>query len=482
MQLIPTPKLSAFWQQPPTHPPTLAATVLLAMAISGGQVTAADADSAKWGLEIRSGQVSYPANQNVLARDLDGNQVIAKVHLQIDGTFVLLFPDGQLATQPVDNTQSTSKPFVAVDKKTLARKVLASLPSENGWKTRSTRHYVFAYNTTAEFALATSRILETMLPGIRKFSENQKIPTTKPIVPMALIMFATEHEFQAYRPVGRGVRAYYEPVSNRVVLYQGQRTSPDLKPKLALQQSISTIAHEGVHQILHNIGVQQRLSYWPMWISEGLAEYFAPTSIGKRMRWKGLGQINDLRIFELEQLLKSQPTEVAGKLLIEPTVTANRLSSNGYASAWAITHFLAQRRKSQFRGYLQAVSQLKPLQGIPYSNDREPSFEHLALFQAHFGENLNRLESALIQHLRQLPYNDPYAEFPHLVGMVIYRDGRQLKRIANVFHTREVANKWTSETLERLQEPSRSTARYSLRSFPNRAVAERFVDRWIKAR
>ena len=443
---------------------------------------ATDTDSAKRGLEIRSGQVSYPTNENVLARDLEGNQVIAKVHLQIDRTFVLLFPDGQLATQPIVNTQSTSKPFVAIDKKTLARKVLAGMPSENGWKTRRTRHYVFVYNTTAEFALATSRILETMLPGIRKFSQNQKIPTSDPTVPMVVIMFATEHEFQAYRPVGRGVRAYYEPVSNRVVLYQGQQSSPGLKPQLALQQAISTIAHEGVHQILHNIGVQQRLSYWPMWISEGLAEYFAPTSVGKRMRWKGLGKINDLRMFELEQLIKSQPTEAAGKLLIEPTVTANRLSSNGYASAWAITHFLAQRRKSQFRAYLQTVSQLKPFQGISYNNDRERIGEHFTLFRAHFGENLNRLEAALTQHLKELPYNDPYAEFPHLVGMVIYGDGRQLKRVANVFHTREVAEKWTTETLERLPEPSRSTARYSLRSFPNRAVAEQFADRWMKTR
>lgn len=463
-------------------PPLLVVSSLLIMAVSSGQATAADTGSAQWGLEIHSGQVSYPANQNVLARDLDGNQVIAKVHLRIDDTFVLLFPDGQLATQPAANVQSTSKPFVAIDKQAFARSLLTSLPSENGWKTRSTRNYLFVYNTTAEFALATSRILETMLPGIRKFSENQKIPTSDPLVPMALIMFATEHEFQAYRPVARGVRAYYEPVSNRVVLYQEQRNAAGLKPELAIQQSISTIAHEGAHQILHNIGVQQRLSYWPMWISEGLAEYFAPTSVGKRMRWKGLGKVNDLRMFELEQLFKSQPTEIGGKLLVEPTVTANRLSSTGYASAWAITHFLAQRRKSQFRGYLRAVSQLKPLQGSPYSNDQQKNFEHLTLFQTHFGENLNRLESALTQHLKRLPYNDPYAEFPHLVGMVIYRDGRQLKRVANFFHTREVANKWTRETVASLPESSRATARYSLRSFPNRDMAERFVDRWMKLR
>ena len=437
--------------------------------------------STRLGFGFSPGQVSYPTNLTVSTRDLDGSQAIAKVHLRIDDSFVLLFPDGQLASQPVASTASTPKPFVAVDKQVLARKVLSSLPSENGWKTRSTRHYLFVYNTTAEFALATSRILETMLPGIRKFAENQKIPIHDPVVPMVLLMFATEHEFQRYRPVARGVRAYYEPVSNRVVLYQEQRDAADLQPQLAIQQSISTIAHEGVHQILHNIGVQQRLSYWPIWISEGLAEYFAPTSVGKRMRWKGLGKVNDLRMFELEQLIKSQPTGRTGKPLIEPTVTANRLSSTGYATAWAITHFLAQRRKSQFRSYLQAVSQLKPLQGSPYGNEQAKNLEHLSLFQAHFGDNLNRLENDLARHLNRLPYNDPYAEFPHLVGMVVYREGRQLRRIANLFHTRAVANKWTSETIAGLPELSRSSARYSLRSFPNRGAAERFVNQWLKS-
>ena len=85
----------------------------------------------------------------------------------------------------------------------------------------------------------------------------------------------------------------------------------EVRPDLAVQQAISTIAHEGVHQILHNIGVQQRLSVWPMWLSEGLAEFFAPTTIGARLKWKGAGQVNDLRMFELEQYLKSNAAEGA---------------------------------------------------------------------------------------------------------------------------------------------------------------------------
>tara|TARA_B100000686_G_scaffold260631_1_gene273424 strand:+ start:502 stop:870 length:369 start_codon:yes stop_codon:yes gene_type:complete len=92
------------------------------MSGSGSRAPAADTDSAKWGLEIQSGQAPYPVNQRVLARNLDGNQVITKVHIRIADTFVLLFPDGQLATQPVANTLSTPNPFIAIDKQTFMPK------------------------------------------------------------------------------------------------------------------------------------------------------------------------------------------------------------------------------------------------------------------------------------------------------------------------------------------------------------------------
>ena len=91
----------------------------------------------------------------------------------------------------------------------------------------------------------------------------------------------------------------------------------EIAPDLAVKQSISTIAHEGVHQVLHNIGVQQRLSRWPMWISEGLPEYFAPTQVDERIRWKGVGLVNDLRLHSLVEYLRERlaryevPTEIA---------------------------------------------------------------------------------------------------------------------------------------------------------------------------
>src|SRR5690606_25147069 len=139
---------------------------------------------------------------------------------------------------------------------------------------------------------------------------------------------------------------------NRVVMYE-QSQLVEVAPELAMKQSIGTIAHEGIHQILHNIGVQQRMSKWPLWLAEGMAEYFAPTTVDRRLRWKGVGMPNDLRMYELSRALKGKDT---GGEMVEQIVAAPSLSSAGYAAAWSLTHYLASRQKEKFNAYLRDVA------------------------------------------------------------------------------------------------------------------------------
>lgn len=81
--------------------------------------------------------------------------------------------------------------------------------------------------------------------------------------------------------------------------------------------------------------MQQRLSIWPLWLSEGLAEYFAPTVAGERLRWKGAGVVNDMRMFELEEYLKSLAADKPDGQMVAQTALAARLRGPGYATAWA---------------------------------------------------------------------------------------------------------------------------------------------------
>jgi len=137
-----------------------------------------------------------------------------------------------------------------------------------------------------------------------------------------------------------------------------------------------------------------------MWISEGLPEFFSPTDITSDVRWKGVGTVNDLRMAELEQYIKDGQGKVEAGNTIRQTIRANSLTSTGYASAWALTHFLSQKRPANFPAFLQEVSQREPL--AQHERDVDE-----ALFVKHFGDDYSGLESLELKHLQGLPYVNP---------------------------------------------------------------------------
>lgn len=432
-------------------------------------------DPREFGLDLPPGMLSQPASPTVTTNDPDGKPVVGRIQVAVGDSAVVLLPDGQLVARKAGEFTPTDKKFVPADKEELAIQLVAK--EFAGFKVKQTKHYIYIYNSSEEFYLGTSRILETMLPGVTAYVEGQKIDTHPPEVPLIVVMFATDEQFQAYRRMPPGVIAYYHTLSNRVFMYEQSALARE-RPDLALQQAISTVAHEGAHQILHNIGVQQRLSIWPMWISEGLAEYFAPTSIGKGLRWKGAGQVNDLRMFELEQYVKSRASVKPDGQLVEHTVAAARLSSTGYASAWALTHYLAKNKRPEFNAYMRAVSKLGPMEGS--SNIVPPGIvkENLELFRQTFGDKFDDLETRLVAHLKKQDYTDPFADQPHFVAAIAIAVGKRPQRQVQTFHNPKLAEKWIRETVEKLPAEQRDAAESVIRQFPNRAAAETFASQW----
>ena len=437
-------------------------------------------DPKPYGFDIPAGAVRLGRGERVTTVDPAGRSVVAKVYVTIGDYQVLLLPDGQLAALPASQSRFTERPFVSEAKESLSKRLTARGPLV-GFRTRLTDDYVFIYNTSEEFETVTRRILGRMLPAMRGYAKNRDIETVAPEVPLVVVMFRTEEEFQNYRRMPRGVVAYYNTLSNQVVMYEESRLN-ETNPDVAKQQRLSTIAHEGVHQVLHNIGIQQRLSRWPMWISEGLAEYFAPTSVGRYSRWKGAGQVNDLRMFEMEQYLKGQSqTEFDGHW-VQETVCAQRLTSTGYASAWALTNYLAKNRRIQFAAYWKDIIQLGPFQGNYPALQRGMVPQHLVLFRKHFGTDFKKLEERMFRYLSKLPYDDPFKDHPHYVAEIMIPLGQPKKRQANVFHTTALAQKWSSVVLNELPANQRGGATVKIRKFANRAQAVNYARRWQSVR
>ncbi|MHC2071034.1 DUF1570 domain-containing protein [Bremerella sp. T1] len=435
-------------------------------------------DPRSFGLDIPPGLVLHNVKGNVKFRTDEGQESIGRIQIAIDTNLVVEQPDGRLVTRKISEVQKTDEPFEGIDRKELEERLKAEHP---GFKTFATRHFIFVYNTSNEFAQGTMRILESMLPGVMAHAKRQKIDVHDPDVPLVVIMFATEREFNQFSDdLPDGVVAYYDVMENYVVMYEKPTDTP-FKWELYIKQAIATIAHEGTHQILHNIGVQQRLSLWPMWISEGIAEYYAPTEFGKRMRWKGPGVINDMRMFELESYLKAKDATQADGTMISETVGSSGLQSTGYALAWAITHYLATHRKLEFDKFMKKVSELRPLEG---ALDRGPDGKvtsNLEGFKEFFGTDVAELERELVQHLKSQPYDHPLKEFPHIVASVQVNINNRTFGTANVFHSQELASKWQREQVRKLDAVQQQNARAGMQVFPNRRAAERFADQWLRA-
>jgi hypothetical protein len=420
------------------------------------------ADPSDFGLTVPDASPKPAGNRRVLVKGADDEMVVGKVLVEVGDAFVVILPDGRLASVPQHEATVTDRPFKAVAFDELGRQLTGT--KFVGFKTHKTKRYLYVYNSSKQFFEATRNILETMYPSLFGYCRRKKIPVHDPDVPLVVIMFRTQDEFEKYHAMPDGVVAYYSGVSNHVVLYE-QSKLLEVAPELAFKQAISTIAHEGVHQVLHNIGVQQRLSRWPIWISEGLPEYFAPTQIGTKIKWKGVGFPNDLRMKSLETLLKESK---GSQELVRPIVETNQLDATGYASAWALTHYLADRRREKFVSFLVEVSKYQPLQKHTTDDDQ-------ALFAKFFGVDYAEFDSELVKHLSKLDYVDPILNQTHFVAMMQIGRGRKGYLVTT---SPTAVEKWQQEEMAKLPVNLQSQVSFSIQPFPNRDTALAFAKTW----
>ena len=419
--------------------------------------------------------------ENVAIKDAEGDTVIAKVHAKIGDNYLVLLPNGKIVSKLASEVSETDKKFRPARHADIASE-LRQGPLRQ-FRVKTTKHYVFIYNTTDGFAEVAQKVLESMRRGVTKSARKAlDLEIHPPQVPLVVLMFHTEAEFRAHSQdaqVPRGAFAYYNIINNHIVLHE-ESGFASTRIELARQELISTIAHEGAHQILHNIGVQQRLSLWPMWLGEGLAEYFAPTTLTSDMKWKGAGEINDLRMFDLEIYLQVKAVGGFSGDTITRAVGARSLDSTGYAISWAICLFLADAHKDKFVEYIELMSQLGPLRGMTARQDQVP--ENLADFQRFFAEDTGLFEQQMVDYLVQQDYFSPVVDLPHSVMTIEYPVETGLQRHACLFHRTDLVENWIGQVREKLTEDQMDGATWEQQTFVDRDAASKYIKRFMKNR
>jgi len=367
---------------------------------------------------------------HVLVQDERGRVRVARVQAKGDRGLLVLASDGSMGwvSEPVP----TDRPFRPQSAQSL-REALTEGPYR-GFRVVERSPYLVITEGSLRFAEAAADLLQDLYRDLRDCCDEAGLETKAPSFPLVAVIYRDERRFRSVGPADRDVQALYDPYSNRIVLFE--RSDQDRRaPELVTIWRRQSIAHEGVHQVLQNVGVQPRFAGWPNWLVEGLAEYFAPSAPriaseaphlgGLRFEHNEFGRENFGRVnpfhmatlIDLEEpaaLLRHLGAEGNTRLLqrrgrqgrplpwISALVAKSSLEPTDYALAWALTHYLAHREPERLVAYLEHLGRLAPHQPITPQ-------EHLKSFQAAFGVDFDRLARRVDAHLADLRYEPvPY--------------------------------------------------------------------------
>ncbi|MEM6799695.1 MAG: DUF1570 domain-containing protein [Planctomycetota bacterium] len=417
--------------------------------------------------ELGNKKPTEPKVNTTYVRGAGGGALVAKVLTELEDDRLIKLPTGELEVVARKDTRPTDKPFSSASRQQVIDRLKADKFGDFTFVPSG--YYIFAYKEGGEaFYIHSRSIMESMLAGVIGQLREWGLEPHRPETPLVVIIMPNREEFDALEKMPRGVAAYYSGLKNYVVLYEDTELF-ESAPEYAFKEACYTIAHEGIHQVLANTGIQQRLSMWPSWISEGLPEYFCPLKVNTKLvkvkdgelperslRWQRPGMVNDMR---MSHLLKTPPR---GGQLVQGVVSPGQLTAYGYAVSWGLVHFLSEKRPEKFAAYLRDISESKPLMPVVDREHRGPD----PFFVKHFGDNYAAIEAGVQRHLTSKPvqklYRDPAVYQTYYVLKVIYKQGRNYTTEVGLTLSPAEAKKWRDDKEEVMAAAGRKAKFYTI--------------------
>ena len=240
-----------------------------------------------------------------------------------------------------------------------------AVPHAAEWKLLQTPHFELYTTESAGAARETLRFLENIYDFFDKFSQLTPDPPGR----VRVVMFSSEKEFAPYRP-GKLADAYYMPGMFRETIVLGDSTP----------QAQNTVIHEYTHLLVNQLGGD-----YPLWLNEGLAEFFATFErTGKEVR---IGRVSPGRLYVYRT---DRPLSIARLLditALSPEFRSEDTIGMVYAEGWALTHMImvGDRFRPKSSEFLRAVS---------------TGSSAVEAFATVYGRTLNQIEGDLADHFR----------------------------------------------------------------------------------
>jgi hypothetical protein len=182
----------------------------------------------------------------------------------------------------------------------------------------------------------------------------------------------------------------------------------------------------------------------------------------------GAGQVNDLRMLSIDEVLKAGPGGPSKSELVDGIIFNDNLDADGYAWAWALSHYFGEKKRDVFFQYVAEVAKLGPLEKMEESKQRE-------LFASHFGADREQVGTDLWNHVKKLPYRDPIENMKHYVVLYRYRMGSYIYSGYAVTTSPAEIQKKKDELRAKLDAYAQQSAIFEVKPFPTRTKALAFA-------
>ena len=209
---------------------------------------------------------------------------------------------------------------------------------------------------------------------------------------------------------GQNAIAYYNIQTNRVTMFdltadqkrpgqvfRNDRQIEEILRNPSAVRMVATIIHEATHQLIFNRGVQTRFAESPLWLNEGLAMFFEAPNLSASHGWTAPGKIFDERLIQFRKDLARRDGPRSLEMLIstDQRLRDQQTAASGYAEAWALNHFLLNRKPEQFVKYLKFMGKKKALV-------EDSPEQRLADFIRFFGDDLEMIDKEFVRYIRKL--------------------------------------------------------------------------------
>ncbi len=334
-----------------------------------------------------------------------------------DGGVLLLAPDGVLWMLQPDEIQTREKldqPIPCLKRDALQARMLAELPP--GFSAHHTAHYLICYNTSLGYAQWCGALYERLYRAFFNYWERRGIKLQEPKCPLVVVIFRDREQYtqHARGEVGDAVGSvvgFYSLLSNRVTMFDltgaeelattrsSSQSAAKVNQVLSLPNAmpmVATIVHEATHQLAFNSTMHARLADIPLWVSEGMAEFFEVPDLSSSKGWGGVGSINRPRFDRFRRYLSARPPGSLKSLIADNSRLRDpRQALDAYAEAWAFTYYLLRRHSQKYVVYLKALAEKEPLV-------EDSATERIRLLETTFGATVDELDAEFLRFIISL--------------------------------------------------------------------------------